>query len=109
VEFGENGTFEPLDLKRTYTVACPIYLTSGKDGYTQMQNLEYVIDEERSVMLSVMLRRHWMDAMVINKIKFIEEDAIHKIADQMLNRRYGEKNQLLQRIINEVEGRITSV
>ncbi|KAF4217182.1 hypothetical protein CNMCM5878_006426 [Aspergillus fumigatiaffinis] len=41
-----DGKLEPLDPRRTYTVAMPSFIAQGHDGFTWFPQLETIVDEE---------------------------------------------------------------
>ncbi|KAL2866638.1 bifunctional metallophosphatase/5'-nucleotidase [Aspergillus lucknowensis] len=46
---GPDGTLEPLDPNRTYTVAMPSFIAQGYDGFTWFATLETVVGEEAAM------------------------------------------------------------
>jgi hypothetical protein len=50
-----DGSFEPLDLQRSYTVAMPSFIAHGYDGFTWFATAETLVSDEAAVTDSSLL------------------------------------------------------
>ncbi|THY42898.1 5'-nucleotidase [Aureobasidium pullulans] len=68
-----NG--KPLDLEREYTLATREYMVKGGDGYTclrtQLQggSTTSIVDEENGILVSMLLRQHFLSSMTVGRWK----------------------------------------
>lgn len=64
---------EPLDLKKSYTMATRGYMSRGKDGYDSLLvrsdggEAEEIVSEENGILISMVLRQYFMSLKILGK------------------------------------------
>jgi 5'-nucleotidase len=106
----ELGEYKPIDLKRTYKLATKTYLAQGKDGFVCFKDCKYLIPEESGLLLSSMIRIHWIKKAVVSrwtpKVQHHAKEKFLKAIASPKSKKLGDDVHFLAKIHATIEGRI---